>query len=242
MGFFDEQEENLLTELSSDIAYAVENIEREDQHAELEKDRDLMFNYSVDMLCVAGFDWHFKQLNPAWAKSLGWTNGGPRRTSYLDYIHWEDREAMVEAASLLAEGKSALSIENRFLCRDGSYRWLSWNCFSLVEEDVIFAVVRDVTEQKFNDEQRTSLEAQLIQAQKLESLSTLAGGVAHDFNNILGIIMGYASVLDKDSFEPGKIEKSVERDPEGGCAGRRSCQAGCLRLPVSRKQISSECS
>ena len=210
VGFFDEQEEILLKELSSDISYAIENIEREEERKHLEMDRDRIFNYSVDLLCIAGFDGYLKQLNPAWVKTLGWSRVELMSSPYIDFIHQEDRDSMVEAATWLAEGKSALSIENRFLCNDGSYKWLSWNCFPLADEKIVFAVLRDVTEQKLSEARRQSLEAQLIQAQKLESLATLAGGVAHDFNNILGIIMGYASDLKRGELRPEKIARSAD--------------------------------
>ncbi len=70
------------------------------------------------------------------------------------------------------------------------------------------AIQNDVTERKRAQEERKTLESQLVQAQKIESIGTLAGGIAHDFNNILGIILGHATLLDRVCDDPAKFLKS----------------------------------
>lgn len=72
------------------------------------------------------------------------------------------------------------------------------------------AVQRDITAQKKNEEERALLEKGLFQAQKLESIGTLAGGVAHDFNNMLGIILGHATLLAKKPADAAMQSRSVE--------------------------------
>jgi len=111
-----------------------------------EEERDRLFDHSVDMLCVAGFDGLFKQLNPAWTRALGWTAEELKAKPWLDFVHPEDRQATVDAGSRLAEGQAERGFENRYRCKDGSYRWLSWNSFPMPSEQAIFAVVRDVTD------------------------------------------------------------------------------------------------
>jgi len=113
-----------------------------------EAERDRLFNFSIDMLCIAGFDGYFKQLNPAWEKTLGWTNEELTSKPYLEFVHPEDREATTNAAQNLEGGKIVITFENRYICKDGSYKWISWNAHPLVDEGLIFAVVRDVTGQK----------------------------------------------------------------------------------------------
>ena len=108
---------------------------------------DRLFELSIDMLCVAGFDGHFKLLNPAWEKTLGWSKRELLARPWLDFVHLDDREATVRAGEELKKGQAVLMFRNRFCCRDGSYRWLSWNSFPLPEKRLILSVSRDISEQ-----------------------------------------------------------------------------------------------
>ncbi|MEW6570162.1 MAG: EAL domain-containing protein [Nitrospirota bacterium] len=109
---------------------------------------DQLFNLSV-----AGFDGYFKELNPAWEKTLGWTKEELLSKPYLDFVHIEDRESTIDAAKGLEEGKMIITFLNRYLCKDGSYKWFSWNALSLTEEKLIFAVARNISEQKRAEEE-----------------------------------------------------------------------------------------
>jgi PAS domain S-box-containing protein len=161
-------------------------------------ERDRLFRLSLDMLCVAGFDGYFKQINPAWSRTLGWSDEELLSFSWKDLVHPDDRRASREAGIALFEGKPSVCFENRHKCKDGSYRWLSWNAYPVVEDQTILAVVRDITGQKAAEQARAQLEAKLRESQKLEALGTLAGGIAHDFNNILATVLGNAALAMED--------------------------------------------
>ncbi|MEW6658939.1 MAG: PAS domain S-box protein [Thermodesulfobacteriota bacterium] len=177
----------------------------------LEEERNRLFNMSLDMLCVAGFDGFFKQLNPAWSKNLGWPETELLSRPWLDFVHPEDRIASAAANDRLKTGQTVIQFENRYQCLDGSYRWISWNSFPLLEEKLIFGVARDITEKRY-------MEEQLLKAQKMEAVGRLAGGVAHDFNNLLTAITGYSEMMMMD-LRPGdpshlyaeEITKAVNR-------------------------------
>ncbi len=117
-------------------------------HKQGEEERDCLFNLSPNLLCVAGFDGYLKQLNPAWQKTLGWTKEELLARPYMDFIHLEDHEATRAAAASLAEGKTLNGFENRYICRDGSYRWISWDASPLVEQKLLYGVGRDVTDRR----------------------------------------------------------------------------------------------
>ena len=103
---------------------------------------------SVDLFCVAGFDGFFKNLNPSFEKTLGFTTKELMAKPYLEFIHPDDRPATVVEKDGLKEGKVTFAFENRYLCKDGSYKWLLWNAVSVSEQEAIYAVARDITERK----------------------------------------------------------------------------------------------
>ncbi len=114
--------------------------------AEVERDR--LFELSPDMFCIAGLDGYFKQVNPAWEKTLGYSREELLARPYLEFIHPEDRERTQNEAAALATKRVGTVFENRFQRKDGSWRWLSWTSVSLREADLVYGVARDITEEK----------------------------------------------------------------------------------------------
>ncbi len=140
------------------LAVILENRSRhellESDRNRITRERDRLFNLSIDMLCVAGFDGYFKQVNPAWTLNLGWTEEDLLSCGWLDYVHPDDLESTIRAGEQLFNGVPLIAFENRYRCKDGLYRWLSWNSFPLTDDKMIFAVCRDVTDQKAAERQR----------------------------------------------------------------------------------------
>jgi PAS domain S-box-containing protein len=115
--------------------------------------RDKIFTHSLDMLFIAGFDGYFKVLNPAWEATLGWDEETLLGKPWIEFVHPEDKLETDEVkVSQLSNGTEVTQFENRYLCKDGNYRWLSWNSFPYPEENIIVGVARDVTERKALDE------------------------------------------------------------------------------------------
>jgi PAS domain S-box-containing protein len=115
--------------------------------------RDKIFTHSLDMLFIAGFDGYFKVVNPAFETTLGWTKEEMLARPWIDFVHPDDKGKTVEVkAKRLDNGQETLQFENRYLCKDGNYRWLSWNSFPYADEKIIVGVARDVTERKALDE------------------------------------------------------------------------------------------
>ncbi|MBD2605996.1 PAS domain S-box protein [Scytonema hofmannii FACHB-248] len=115
------------------------------EYKESEEKYSLFFSLSIDLLCIANFDGYFKYLNPVWTKTLGWSTQELIAKPFIEFVHLEDRESTILAAQKLTESVDSICFENRYLCRDGSYKWLSWNATGLSEEKLIYAVARDIT-------------------------------------------------------------------------------------------------
>ena len=114
----------------------------------VQQERDKFFIITRDMLCVAGFDGYFKRVNPAWEIALGYTSAELTSKPFLDFVHPDDRERTITETVMLGQGGEVVSFENRYRCKDGSYRWLLWSARSVVEEELIYASARDLTERK----------------------------------------------------------------------------------------------
>ena len=119
-----------------------------------EYERDRIFDLSPDMICAAGFDGYFKQVNPAWEKTLGFTEKELISRPFIDFVHPDDRESTSKIAQELARGgTSTVGFENRYICKDGSYRWLSWKSIFEPKNDKIYAIARDITDHKKAEEE-----------------------------------------------------------------------------------------
>ncbi len=110
-----------------------------------QQERDRFFTISLDLLCIGGFDGYFKRLNPAWSTALGYRSDEMLAQPFIELVHPEDREAVLTQLETLKSGKSIVNVENRYLCKDGSYKWLSWTASPFAEEGLVYAVARDVT-------------------------------------------------------------------------------------------------
>lgn len=143
------------------IRKVLENHYLELESQRLKKERDFLFQLSVDLFCVAKDDGFFQQINPAWTKTLGWTADELLGKPWIEFVYQEDREATLMAINQGKASRTFSSWENRFRCRDGTYRDLSWNAVHAPTENLIFAVARDVTRDIEVRKEREQLIAEL---------------------------------------------------------------------------------
>lgn len=125
---------------------------------------DRFFAASIDLLCFVDFNGHFKRVNPAWERTLGFTAEELTSRPFIEFVHPEDRERTVAQNALVRAGGNAIAFENRYRCKDGSYRWLLWNATSDASVSTIYSVARDVTAKKQADAEREQLVAELTAA------------------------------------------------------------------------------
>ena len=135
-----------LSQVLADREAAIED--EIEQRTRAERERDQLFDLGLDMLCVAGFDGYFKQLNPAWQKTLGWTPAELMGRPYVDFIHPDDLEKTYREAEGLALGGVTVDFENRYRTQEGAYVWLSWRATAILDDELIYAAARDISERK----------------------------------------------------------------------------------------------
>ncbi len=118
--------------------------DRKRRRAQLELDR--FFTLSLDMLAIADADGYFKRLSPSFTETLGYTTEELLAQPFIEFVHPEDREKTLNEVARLSQGIATVSFENRYRCRDGSWRWLSWNTRPVAGEGILYASARDMTD------------------------------------------------------------------------------------------------
>jgi len=149
------------------------------ERKQAEAERDRFFDCALDLFCIVGFDGYFKRLNPAWENTLGYSTAELKAQPFITWVHPDDQEATLAEAGSINEGGNTLWFENRYRTRDGSYRWLAWKTVSFPEEQVMYAIARDITEAKEIEIERERLIAILEASPDLISSSDLEGQITY---------------------------------------------------------------
>lgn len=179
----------------------------------LSEERDRFFMLSGDLLCILDDEGHIMQLNPAWHRTLGFDLEEIVRQPLSHWVTPEDRAKLAESLATLSRGGVTVELETRCPASDGSIRWLHWKASSLPRQSMIYATARDVTDKK-------SLEAQLLRTQRVESIGTLANGIAHDLNNVLTPILMATDILMETAVDARsrKLLRTVQSSARHGAA------------------------
>lgn len=134
----------------------------------LEAESTRFFELSRDMICVAGFDGYFKRVNPAFERTLGYSPKEMLGRPIAEFAHPDDRDG--------------IGGENRYLDKDGEIHWLEWTSVAIPEEEVIYAVARDITDRKMLEQKMELLSRSDPLTGMLNRRSfdeTLAAQIAH---------------------------------------------------------------
>jgi PAS domain S-box-containing protein len=124
----------------------------EAERLEAEQERDRFFNLSIDLLATVNFNGYFTRLNPAWEKTLGFTSAELMTRPFIELIHPDDRVATMAVAQTVSTGNKLTSFENRYICKDGSYRWILWSAMPYSAQNIMYAIGHDITDRKQAEE------------------------------------------------------------------------------------------
>lgn len=103
------------------------------------------FELSPDLLCIIGLDGYFRRVNSRWKQAFGFSASAFSTQPWLDWVHRDDRQhSLAKIHQLVTGGVEAISFQNRFLCRDGSYKWLAWRAVLSKEDKLIYATVQNL--------------------------------------------------------------------------------------------------
>ena len=209
------------------------NAELERRVIERTQARGLTWQVSPDLMGALNSKGYFETSNPAWKAVLGWSEEEVASMSIFDLLHPDDVERTRAGFELTQRGQPAIRFPNRYRCKDGSYRWISW--VGVPEDGMVYCSGRDITEEKAAEAELAAAQEALRQSQKMEAIGQLTGGIAHDFNNLLAGISGSLELLER-RLAQGRSD-GVERYIEAAQGSARRAAALTQRLlAFSRRQ------
>lgn len=137
---------NSSPDVSTGLLYGVaRDITKQKENDESLKMADMFFNMSFDILTVSKGE-HFIKINPAFTKTLGYNQNDMDRIKFMELIHPDDLKTANEVLANHLVGNPIVNFRTRFLCKDGSYKWLDWNSNIDTKQGLFYSVGRDVTE------------------------------------------------------------------------------------------------
>ncbi|MGB8523318.1 MAG: PAS domain-containing protein [Candidatus Acidiferrales bacterium] len=186
---------------------------------------------AADMIAVVTANGERLYNSPSYQKLLGYTPQELEKTSAYEQIHPDDKPAVKQAADEAKKTGIGRRVEYRIRHKNGEWRVLESTASAVRndngEVEKLIIVNRDITE-------RRHLEQQLLLSQRLEAVGKLSGGVAHDFNNILGVIIGYSEALLQKMDADDPMREAVDEIEK---AGQRAAALTQQLLAFSRKQV-----
>ena len=180
--FFGPKEIALMEEAAMDISFALSHLDEEQLRRQAEAEREQYFRFfmtSSDLMCIADPHGAFLRTNPAFSETLGYSEAELIAKPFLEFIHPDDLQpTRDEMARQLRIGFS-VNFENRYLCKDGSVRWLSWRAVYHQAENLTYAIARDITGRKQAEEVNQWLATAVEQAAETIVITDIEGNILY---------------------------------------------------------------
>jgi PAS domain S-box-containing protein len=171
-------------------------------------DLSLFFALSRDFLCIAGFDGHFKRFNPAFIALMGYSEEELLSRPIDSFMHPEDRQLTIQHRENIKNNIPMINYENRYITRAGDIVWLSWTSIALKEQQLIYAIAKDVTHKKQLETDRNVLLAQLSQIN--EDLKRVSYTLSHDLRSSVNNLLAIFSLLDSSKINDQETVQFIE--------------------------------
>ena len=191
-------------------------------------ERDRVWQLTNDLMATARLDGHLVQVNPAWERLLGWSESELLARPFIEIIEPADHAETADVVARLTAGEVVAGFVDHVLAKDGTARTIMWDAVPDAGSDLFYIIGRDLTEQH-------GAEEALRQAQKMQAVGQLTGGLAHDFNNLLTGVMGNLELLQM-RLASGRLDDLERFVLAAQGAGRRAASLTQRLLAFSRRQ------
>lgn len=163
--------------------------------AERNQQIENFFSLSLELLCIANSEGYFFRLNPAWEKTLGWSNDELMRRRFLDFVHPDDIDVTLKAVSKLSQQNKVSNFITRYKCKDESYRWLEWR--AALVNDITYGAAQDITERKYSEDRLRRQKNILYEISYAAShlMSSLSDNSIHEVLSRVGKTVGVSRTI-----------------------------------------------
>jgi PAS domain S-box-containing protein len=182
------------------------------------KHKDELLQMTGEIAKVGGWEFDPVTLHGSWTDEVAKIHDVPpgqetNATFGLSFYEGESKDKIEKAVHDAITLAKPYDLELEMVSAAGTHKWVKTQGFPVLDGDRVVQVrgiFQDITQRKYAEDERKKLEMQLFQSQKIESIGILAAGVAHDFNNILNIIMGNADLLTQKPSDGEKMKKRID--------------------------------
>lgn len=166
------------------------------------------FELSNDLFCIAGYDGYFKKINPAVSKLLGYTNEELFSRPISDFIYASDREITAKLRHELTNNEPLLNFENRYITKSGELVWLSWTSMPVDNQNLVYAIAKNITHNKKHEEDRNILLTNFAKINK--DLKKISYTSSHDLRSPVNNLVSIFSLLDVSKIEDPETIQLIE--------------------------------
>jgi len=141
------------------VGQTIDRIKSEKELKANQEELEGFFNVNLDLLCIADLEGNFIKTNKAWGEILGYSTAELNKWKFLEFVHPDDMQATLDAMATLGRGDEVLSFTNRYISKDGSYRYIEWRSYP--KDNLIYAAARDITDRILKEQEILSQKQQI---------------------------------------------------------------------------------
>ncbi|KQC33043.1 hypothetical protein AAU57_06700 [Nonlabens sp. YIK11] len=157
------------------------------------------FNLTQDYLCIAGYDGYFKKVNPAFIDFMGYSEEELMASPIHSFIYEKDQHRTATSRKGLTKGSPLLHFDNRYITKSGEVVWLTWTSIPNADNQLVYAIARNVNHIKKKEEERNAAIANLTQLNK--ELKRLSFTATHDLKSPVNNLISLFHLLDTSEIK-----------------------------------------
>lgn len=163
------------------------------------------FELSADLFCIAGFDGYFRKVNSSVIRVLGYTEEELMSRKISSFVHPDDQDKTAQHRKELLNGAPLYHFENRYITKSGAIVWMYWTSMPVAQEQLVYAIAKNITHKKKEEEDRNKLIAELSTLNA--DLKRLSYTTSHDLRSPVNNLLNVFNLLAKTKIEDEQVQQ-----------------------------------